>query len=124
MKCYLIAFAMAFLLFGCLDQGCSNDPIKQAVSPSGTWKAVAFSRNCGATTGVNIQVSVIAANQDLRGDASGNALIVDHTELVSLQWKSDSELQITTATAARVFKQEAVINGVAIKVSPVSQGAT
>jgi hypothetical protein len=98
-------------LVGC--NTCENQISQTVVSPSGNLKAVVFSRNCGATTGFNRQVSVIPATAALPDDG-GNALILDGSAPLQVQWRADSALYLTGHISARVFKQAKSVAGITI----------
>src|SRR5438093_5481906 len=57
---------------------CQNDVVSTVWSPVGSTKAVAFIRNCGATTGFSTHVSVLPGSSDLPNQA-GNVLVIDDT---------------------------------------------
>ncbi len=76
-------------------------------------KAVLFNRDCGATVGLNTQVSVLSAEAVLPNDG-GNVLIVDDDVPLALQWESDGSLKITGTLPSRIYKQEHVVAGVRI----------
>jgi hypothetical protein len=99
------AIALLFVagISGC-DLDCGNEVVATIPSSSGKAKAVVFNRNCGATTGFNTQVGVLAADAEPSG--AGNTLILDGTVPLRIHWLSESTLSITGIGAARVFKQE------------------
>ncbi len=70
--CRLFSILSCLWLCGC----CENEWASEQISPDGKWKYVTFSRNCGATTGNNYQVSVLSASAHLPL-AAGNAFIGD-----------------------------------------------
>lgn len=72
-----------------------------------------FSRNCGATTGVNTQVSIIPVSWVLP-DKVGNGLILDGAIQLNVEWKSDSVLHIRGIGSSKVFKQGSLVEGVSI----------
>lgn len=92
---------------------CENEISQSIISPSGKLKAVVFSRNCGATTGVNTQVSIIPASGMLSND-NGNTLILDGATQMKVEWRSDSVLHLKGLGAAKVFKQSGSVEGVSI----------
>jgi hypothetical protein len=100
------------LLAGC-GEICGNEVIKTVVSPSGTLKAIIFSRNCGATTGFNTQVSVLPANESLTKDA-GNIFIINGSAPINLKWESDLVLRISGIGSAHPVKQGKLISGVEV----------
>lgn len=60
-------------LFGDL---CGNEVFQEVLSPDGTYKAVVFQRDCGATTGFSTQVSILKASSQLANRA-GNVFAID-----------------------------------------------
>jgi len=99
-------------LGGCGDM-CGNEISQTVSSPSGSLKAVVFNRNCGATTGFNTQVSILSATDALQNDG-GNTLILDGSVPLQVQWHSDSALQLSGLSTAKVFKQGRSIAGVSV----------
>jgi len=83
----------ALLLSGC--DLCGNDIKLTVASPDGKLKAVVFKRSCGATTGFSMQVAVLTANRDVPNEP-GNVHREDDQSTISVAWKSNSELLIST----------------------------
>ena len=75
-----------------------------------------FNRNCGATTGFNTQVSIIAATGSLPDD-SGNTLILDGTVPLQVHWQSNSALHLSGLGSAEIFKQASSASGAAVSYS-------
>src|SRR5260370_39759045 len=69
---------VAFSILGCLllSGCCKNEVPSEHLSPDREWKYVTFDRNCGATTGSNLQVTVLSAAARLPYEA-GNTFIAD-----------------------------------------------
>jgi hypothetical protein len=99
-------------LQGC-SGGCTNEVGAVLEAPQGDRIAVVFNRNCGATTGLNTQLSVLPRGAATPSQA-GNALIADGTVPLKLRWKSDSELVVSGHQGATLFKQKHLANGVTI----------
>lgn len=85
---------LAFILSGC-GELCSNDTSQTIINPSGTLKAVVFSRNCGATTNFNTQVSIIPANKILSAEESGNIFIANDSLALVINWENAKSLRIS-----------------------------
>lgn len=100
-------------LFGGFGPSCENEISQSVTSPSGAMKAVVFNRACGATVNFNTQVSVLPSNQRLPDDG-GNVFIVDGSDALEIRWDSDSTLQISRATGAKIFRQETSVNGIRV----------
>jgi predicted secreted Zn-dependent protease len=91
-------------------------------SPDGKYKAVLFVRDCGATTVLSTQVSLLRLNAQLK-NGSGNLFIADtdHGKIPSRQkggpevrivWEGSKDIYIVHHENARVFKAEKKVNGI------------
>lgn len=131
MQKYVSSFAIigavivAALIFGpfglSLDDGCRNRIVRAYPSPDGKRTAILFERDCGATVGKSLQVSVLPPNEEPK--KGGNAFVADDNHgqapsregsYVALRWLSASDLLIAYESRARVFKNQAEVDGVAI----------
>jgi hypothetical protein len=115
----IAAFASLALLIGCTDAGCTNEAPAERYSPDGQWKYVSFDRNCGATTGSNLQITVLPASKPLPGGAA-NAFIADDNHgatafVAQPEWVSSRTLRITYSGKARVFKRETKVGPIEIE---------
>jgi hypothetical protein len=115
----IIAVALALTLAGCTDSGCANEAPAEHLSPDKQWKYVSFDRNCGATTGSNLQVSVLPAAKPLPSGA-GNAFIADGNHgatnfVAQPEWIPARKLRITYSLKARIFKKEASVGPIEIE---------
>ena len=87
-----MAAASVLALTACSDS-CGNDVLADVPSPSGERRAVVFQRDCGATTGFSVQVSILRRGKSLPNEA-GNTFTADanHDPGVSLEvqptWES------------------------------------
>ena len=103
---------LASLLAGC-GSLCENVSSQTIASPSGTLKAVVFSRNCGATTGFNTQVSILR-NDVALADESGNTFISSVSVPISVHWSSGSALQISGVGDTSPIKKNLHVLGVTV----------
>lgn len=122
----LFVFACLTLMVGCTD--CQNEAPAEHVSPDRQWKYVSFNRNCRATTGSNLQISVLAAYKSLPSGAA-NAFIADDNRgatrfVAQAFWMSDRKLQIAYSSKARVFKKEAKVGPIEIEYVQTVSNAT
>ena len=101
------------LLLGVCGGVCENVPSQTISSPSGMFRAVVFSRNCGATTAFNTQVSVLRAN-DALPDEPGNTFISGVSVPIAMRWSGDSALQISGVGDTSPIKQHPRVLGVAV----------
>ena len=108
----LVMPLLASLLSGCGDT-CENVPSQTVASPSGALKAIVFSRNCGATTGFNTQVSVLRAADSLL-EEGGNTYISGASISIAVHWSNDSALQISGIGDKSPVKQNFNVSGVVV----------
>ena len=98
------ALAAVGLLSACGDAGCKNAPTDEATSPGGSYRAVVFQRDCGATTAATTQVALIAASDSLP-NAVGNIMVSDDPFPAHVTWRGSNELVIRYDRAARISKR-------------------
>jgi hypothetical protein len=119
--------ALFAVFAGCFDAGggCANERLVDRPSPDGRWHAVVFQRDCGATTGVSTQVSVLPAGDSLRNEG-GNAFTSDDDHgaapavagggpTVSTRWIAPDTLEVRFHPRSRVFTREEKVGAVAIR---------
>src|SRR5690606_17537649 len=109
-KLYYTIFSVLlilFLMYGCMksifSSMCGNQLVNQIESPNRQYKAVIFTRDCGATTGFSTHVSLMKTSDKLENNP-GNIFIASGREAVELneiggplviaQWTNNSELLI------------------------------
>jgi hypothetical protein len=118
---------VALLLVGC---DCTNSVLNEVASPDGLQKAVLFDRGCGATTGHNLQISVVDARRS-EGNG-GNALVADlghdttltRSEprfLVRMAWVSPARLTVAYDPRLRIFRQDARVGGIEVHYEQLKQ---
>ena len=108
---FILLFYISFLM--ACSGVCENEVSQTISSPSGSLKAVVFSRNCGATTGFNTQISVLPSNETLPNDG-GNTFIVDGTVPIVVKWKTDATLQVSGLGRVSTVKQNSQVSGVVV----------
>ena len=87
---------------------------QEVASPNNVYKAVEFSRDGGATTGFNTQVSIIKMGKKLP-DKPGNIYISDGRAFITFAWISDTELHIKIrGEGYRSIKNETSYKGINI----------
>ncbi len=118
---WMTALALMSLLLpvaGC--NLCENEYNGERPSPSGRLRAVAFTRDCGATTGFSTQVSILKAGQSLSNEG-GNVFTADATGGLYLDWNSDRELVISYPRGLRTFRKTTEYEGVIIQYKEMPQ---
>jgi hypothetical protein len=112
------------LYMGALSNACGSSAAQSFSSPDGRHRAVLFERDCGATTGVTSQVSVVAADEDL-ADAPGNTFVADLKgngpagqwggPVVKIRWLANTALEIRYHHTARTFVKAASAGTIQIR---------
>ena len=122
----LVSLALSTLIFACggsSDQRCENEVIARIPSPDTRYDAVVFQRDCGATTGLSTQVSVLQSRDSLPSDSAGNVFVADtdHGKApagprggpnVNVRWISPDTLEIRRDPRTRVFRTPDSLAGV------------
>jgi hypothetical protein len=108
---------------GCNENLCGNQIAQEVASPSGTFRAVVFERDCGATTGFSTQISILPATARLTNE-TGNIFVAEDKQGVPLdshgvvhimvEWKGDHALIISYPSAAQVFQKVSEHQGVRV----------
>lgn len=111
----LIMLTTNMVSTACIDLtgDCGNELLREVLSPDRKLKAVTFQRDCGATTGFTIQISVLSAGEKLPNEG-GNVFVADtnHSEvpseqggvpIVDVRWVDESNLLVKHDSRARVF---------------------
>jgi hypothetical protein len=115
---------LSLIFVAACDDLCGNQIVQDLRSPGGGSHAVVFVRDCGATTGLSTQISILPANKKLSNDpgnvfvATGdkNGLPLDSHGAMNLEieWKGDHELYIAYSSGAQVFLKISEVNGTRI----------
>lgn len=113
MRLQLFGTVFLALLLAACDSVCENVVSQTIFSPSEAFKAVVFSRNCGATTGFNTQISILPANEPLLAE-SGNTFITNKSVPIVVRWGSDLSLQIVGVGDIPPIKQNSGVSGVTV----------
>jgi hypothetical protein len=101
---------------------CGNADIKEYPSPDRATKVVVFTRDCGVTTDVSTQASVVPASASV-SNASGNAFVADtrHGRAtgaagpeLGVRWVDARTVELSYQTGPQVFKAETSVGGIKI----------
>jgi hypothetical protein len=108
----LDALMLTVILAGC--NPCGNQIGYEQQSPGGKLKAVAFERDCGATTGFTTQISILPSNQELPNEV-GNLFIADGDLKIRMKWETEDKLVITYPRDAKVGLKRATQSGISVR---------
>lgn len=89
---FVTVFIFPFL-FGYFNmiETCGNDITGTIPSPDGKYKAILFTRDCGATTRKGYQMSIFKKNKELKNN-SGNIFVSFHP--FTVDWHGNKEIEI------------------------------
>ena len=106
---------------------CTNKELATSISPDGKLKAVIFERDCGATTRVSQQISIISGDEGLPNEP-GNIFRANiyygfdpenpkgESTNIDARWVSNNDLVIMTHNpSAKIAKASQSLDGVNIK---------
>jgi len=99
----VLALVFTVLMTGCVPGLCANTITQRASSPGGSYDAVVFTRDCGATTDYSTQVSLIRRGDHLR-DQGGNVFISPHATGAQVEWVSPDTLLVHYGSTNPVLK--------------------
>ncbi|HEY3244905.1 MAG TPA: hypothetical protein VGM03_16310 [Phycisphaerae bacterium] len=109
----LLIGSIPTLIIACGTDPCGTNLLKEALSQDGKVKAVAFRRNCGATTDYVTAVSLVSAHEDLTHDGRfftprrlGNVFRADGAGPIDMAWRSATELVIRYGPGAAPLLRE------------------
>ena len=120
-KLIFVLMGISFFLAGC-GMDCSNDVVKTVQAPDKAYKAIAFIRNCGATTDCSPQVSILKRNQRL-GKSGGNVFIGNHSTFIDVYWKDANTLVIIhDCSEEDIFLQKEKVGTIQIMYTAKPQG--
>lgn len=102
----VIVLAPFVMIFSALTPLCGNDQLQEFRSPDGKLKAVVYRRDCGATTGFSMNVSILPAVKGLPNEA-GNVLVIDGDTPPVVSWQDGSHLVISRISTDKVLAKSA-----------------
>ncbi len=98
---------------GLLDlSACENNVKQEVLSPDGQKKIVVFSRDGGATTGVNSQATILRVGDKLP-DQAGSVFITDKDD-VTVKWDGPTRIRVSMKGYGEDFLKENSVMGIAI----------
>ena len=120
---FLLCFAIGWALPSCgqdtLDTlaGCSNEIKDQIPSPDGKHWAVIYRRDCGATTGWDIDVAIVDHRDPAASSLKPNAFSCQAADPSAIQvsWKDERQLVIRTGVQTPINSKERSVDLIRIK---------
>jgi hypothetical protein len=127
---FLIVGLTCSLLLACTgsDDPCYNTIARREEAPASDAVAVVYQRNCGATTGISLHVSILGLTDSLPNDP-GNAVraaeppgarLYPSPQALTLRWQPDLLLIKYDSTSVDVYFSDTVVNDIRIVLVPDS----
>jgi hypothetical protein len=110
-----ITVATLLTLWSCSPGSmCDNEIITETYSPDKKYKAIVFNRDCGATTGISSQLSILKADKELE-NKGGNTFVVDKGEIIKIEWTNQRQLTVLYDSLARTFEMKDRLEGISVE---------
>lgn len=114
-KVYVTILSLLIIMnvsLGCSNEICSNILVTSIDSPDNKYVAYIFKRDCGSTTKVSFQLSILKKGQEL-SNSKGN-IYISYGEF-NVEWNSTNELLVESVyDDSEVFKQKSRYKGIEI----------
>lgn len=94
---------------------CESIVLSEQKSPNETFVFWVVRRNCGATTGYAIGLSIRRAGDEFDPEANDDVLIIDGGVPVTASWVDVDRIQVDIPKGAEIFRSEQEWNGVTIR---------
>ncbi|WP_066061404.1 hypothetical protein [Neobacillus soli] len=106
-----VYFAGKYALDTLFGDMCGNDIKQKVLSPNGENVAYIFERNCGATTGLSPQLSILNKGEKFQNE-SGNTFRTDKE--FSVEWLNDKNLNVIYDKTSENYEMDKKVNGIKI----------
>ena len=93
---------------------CGNDQIQVESSPDKKNVAIAFVRNCGATTEYSTQVSILKEPGKLTNEA-GNILVLVEKRSLSIGWEGNTKLVVSGSRGLKSTRRLILYRGIEVE---------
>ncbi|WP_026575582.1 hypothetical protein [Bacillus sp. UNC438CL73TsuS30] len=106
-----VYFAGKYALDAFFGDMCGNEIKQKMPSPNSENVAYIFERNCGATTGLSPQLSILKKDEKFQNE-SGNTFGSDKE--FSIEWLNDKNLNVIYDKSSETYKMDKKVNGIRI----------
>jgi hypothetical protein len=98
------AVSLLFLFIHLLFSGaCANEILSTDDSPNGRYTAYTFTRDCGATTSVSYQLSILKKDKELN-NKGGNTFV--SKQEFDVEWADNMQLDVAYPESAMTYKMD------------------
>ena len=119
------AILMVLAACGVVDP-CANSDVVEVPSPTGEHRVVIFSRDCGATTSIYAQASILKRSERFHAkpawfvaSSQANCFTCDRNVWVAARWLSPNQVELSYDLEAKVHLHEPSVGGVTVTYKPV-----
>jgi hypothetical protein len=107
---------LSIIFLSCNDsQLCRNENLASRDNPARTLKLIKFDRDCGATTGNSVQISVLKFQESLQ-NLGGNIFISkNYDKDIDMAWENDSTILIQYPKKLVIIKREDQYDNLKVK---------
>lgn len=85
---------------------CKVDVKQEIRSPNSARTAVVFEKDCGATTSLNRQVSIVAKVGSFSPDSSPPFLVIEGEVIPAIRWLDDAAIEVGIPADAEVYRRD------------------
>lgn len=124
----LIVAVILGTVYACMDMVwgdmCGNQTIEEVQSPDKKYKAVVFTRDCGATTGYSTQLSIIETSEQLENETGNTFILSDKVgdgltfdtggARIEVNWTDENSLTVYFDSKTDFTKQETAIDNIKV----------
>jgi hypothetical protein len=109
---FFVFLAGKFLLDFLIGGMCGNEIKQKIPSPNGEIVAYVFERDCGATTGLSPQLSILDKDDDFPNE-SGNTFRSDKD--FSIEWTDVKNLKVIYDKSSNTYEMDKKVKGITIE---------
>lgn len=119
----------SILYSGCT---CPKTVVQRVVSPDRSWSAIAYVRDCGATTWYITHLSIQKVDDDSLSE-EGNTLVIDDANAkvpglldskgaipLTLEWRGDRQLMVRYPSRANILEKHSEVGPVTVRFEPIA----
>ncbi|HLO34360.1 MAG TPA: DUF5412 family protein [Anaerolineales bacterium] len=96
---YAVLFGCGALFVNVFSVTCGNEILNEVYSPDRQYKVVIFRSDCGATTRLHTNASLLKADQNISDLSRGNIFSVSNVVEVQAKWSSNRSIKIRSTAS-------------------------
>ncbi|MEH7109710.1 MULTISPECIES: DUF5412 family protein [Bacillaceae] len=96
-------FTGSYILDKLFGDMCGNEIVQKLQSPNGDKVAYIFQRDCGATTGISYQLSLLDSDEEFP-NKSGNTFVSD--DQFEIKWITNDKLRVNYKKSSETYEMD------------------